>query len=468
MNASGVNRGHPPKFQVSRSAHALATLGFLALAVATASTRSLSPVVLGRFSAASFGYQVLNVATLALLVLPARWERSRRVGYFLVVVSTFLAPISESVRNLPGILAALPVVRLLVATSLIAIEFDRFRRDRRSVQGFELGLGVALVALSLIDLMLWVWVEATSGFDDDFGGYRDRYVLETTTPDDIVLVGDSFVWGHGVAKPQRFGDVLERLYTAEGRRVRVYSLGVRGAGPARYLESLARVPEGRRIGVAIFSFYPNDLAPRPRPGRPVLRLIQNVTWSLGQSSLTFRAGHDALGRLESPSVDHYHRSVIEDYRKDDPTFRGRWDELIAALGRFDRLAARRSTARPLLLLIPLMVDFRVYPLTEAHEELRAAAEGLGYDVLDLLPAFRAELGDGSRFRSGRNDNHFDAQTHQLVASLIKRHLDGRPETSRLGRSAPGSGETLERAVGVMRFRPPLARYSVRWEGTRAP
>jgi hypothetical protein len=439
MSASGVNRGHRMRFEVSRWAHALTTLAFLALAVATASTRSVSPVVLGRYSAASFGYQLFNVATLALLVLPARCERSRRAGYILVVVSTFLAPISESVRNLPGILAALPMVRLLVAMSWIAIEFERFRRDRKSVRGFALGMGVALAALSAIDLALWGWVEATSGFDEDFEGYRDRYALETATPDDIVLVGDSFVWGHGVARSQRFGDVLERLYAGEGRRVRVFSLGVRGAGPSRYLESLARVPEGRRIGVAIFSFYPNDLAPRPRPGRPVLRLFQNVTWSLGQSSLTFRAGHDALGRLESPSVDHYHRSVIEDYRKDDPTFPGRWGELIAALDRFDRLAARRSTARPLLLLIPLMVDFRAYPLTGAHEELRAAAEGLGYDVLDLLPAFRTELGDGSRYRLNRNDNHFDAQTHQLVATLIKRHLDGRPETSGLGRSDAGSG-----------------------------
>jgi hypothetical protein len=83
-----------------------------------------------------------------------------------------------------------------------------------------------------------------------------------------------------------------------------------------------------------------------------------------------------------------------------------------------------------------MVDYHNYPLTDAHEDLRAEAEKLGYDVLDLLPAFRAELVDGSRFRVARNDNHFDARTHELVGTLIKSHLDARPETSGLGRPDP--------------------------------
>jgi len=435
MIEAGSDGGKQPRsLSASRWAHALATLAFLTLALATASTRSVSPVVLGRYSVAAAGYQFLNVLTLALLAWPGLRGSWRGLGYALAVGSTFLAPINESARNLPGLLAGLAVVRGLVAVCGITIEFDRFRRDRKSVRGLVLALGVALAGLSMIDLALWGWIHFSRGFDEDFEGYRDRYALESVTPDDIVLVGDSFVWGHGVAKTERFGNVLERLYAGEGRRVRVFSLGVRGAGPSRYLESLGRVPEGRRVGVVIFSFYPNDLASRPGPSRRALRLVQNATFQLGQSSLTFRAAHDALGKLEMPSVDHYHRSVVEDYRKNEPTFRARWDELVAALGRFDRLAARRSNSRPMLLLIPLMVDFRAYQLTEAHAELRAAAEAMGYDVLDLLPAFAAQLKDGSRFRSGRNDNHFDARTHELVGSLIKRHLDTRSDTSGLGRA----------------------------------
>ncbi|HEY2154342.1 MAG TPA: hypothetical protein VGH33_01845, partial [Isosphaeraceae bacterium] len=303
--------------------HAIATLSFAGLAAATALARSTAPVVLGRYSASQFAYQIFNVATLALLLTPARWERARWAGYALAIASTFLAPINEAVRQLPGILAILPAVRLLIGWSLIVGEFDRFRRGimaRRAI----LAVGFALAALSLLDLALWAWVASTSGFDEDYEGYRDRYALEQVAPDDIVLVGDSFVWGHGVKKSERFGNVLEGLYRSEGRGVHVYSLGVRGAGPERDLESLARVPADRRPGTVILSFYPNDLEPRPKHRPKALALLERATWTLGRSSLTFRGLHDILGRIESPNLDRYHQSVVDDYGRDDPTFPTRW------------------------------------------------------------------------------------------------------------------------------------------------
>ncbi len=423
-----TDRPSDPEAPASRWPHALATLAFAGLAGAAALTRSASPAVLGRYSTTLFAYQLGNVAALACLLAPARRERVRWIGYGLAVASTFLAPSNEAIRQWPGIQAILPALRLLIAWAIVGAEFDRFRRRRRT-RGIALGVGFALAALSLLDLALWAWVASTSGFDEDYEGYRDRYAMASVTPDDVVLVGDSFVWGHGVARSERFGDVLQGLYAREGRPLRVYSLGVRGAGTAGYLESLARVPEDRRAGVVIVSFYPNDIAPRPRPRAKVLARLERLTWALGRSSLTFRGLHDLLGRIESPSLDRYHQSVIDDYRRDDPTFPARWDELAGSLDRLARMADRRSATRPILLVLPLMVDFRAYPLARAHDDLRRTAEGLGFDVLDLYPAFRDALGDGSRFRVRPGDNHFDARVHGLVADLLKRYLDGRAKSA---------------------------------------
>ena len=241
-------------------------------------------------------------------------------------------------------------------------------------------------------------------------------------------MGDSFVWGHGVKKSERFGNVLEDLYRSEGRSVHVYSLGVRGAGWSVTSSRSPACRRDRRAGTVILSFYPNDLEPRPKHRSRALGLLERATLTLGRSSLAFRGLHDILGRIESPNLDRYHQSVVDDYRRDDPTFATRWAELTAALDRFAKLARPRSSSRPLLLIIPLMVDFRAYPLEGAHEELRKTAEGLGYDVLDLLPAFRDELGDGSKYRVHPGDNHFDARVHALVAALIKRRLDTRTRT----------------------------------------
>jgi hypothetical protein len=406
-------------------------VGFAALAGAVALSRSATPAVLGRYSTTLFAYQLVNLAALGLLVAP----KGRGLGYALVVVSTFVAPVNEAVRQWPAVQLLLPALRGLAAWALVAAEFDRFRATRRA-RGLVVSAAVALACLSALDLALYARVAATTGFDEDYEGYRDRYDLAAVTPDDVVIAGDSFVWGHGVAKPQRFGNVLERLYADEGRRVRVFSLGVRGAGPDRYVASLDRVPAGKRLGVAVFSFYPNDIAPRPKPRAQALVWAETTSWTLGRSSLTFRVLHDALGMLEAPSLDAYHASLVADFRPDDPSFPRRRAALLGSMESFARLAREHSDTRPLFLLIPLLVDFSSYPLISAHADLRAAAEALGFDVLDLTPAFRNKLGDGRAYRVRPGDNHFDARVHALVAALIKEHLDARPDTTALGRSQP--------------------------------
>ena len=415
---------------LSRGAHAAVVVAFAALVGALALTRSVSPVVLGRYSAGLFAYQLFNVAALACLVA---WPKARWVGLALVVGSTFIAPQNEGVRQWAWMLAALPAVRLLTAWAVVAAEFDRFRGGIKPVRGLALGLAVGLGLLSALDLAIFARVATTKGFDDDFEGYRDRYNLASVTADDVVIAGDSFVWGHGVPKPQRFGNRLEGYYAREGRRVHVFSLGVRGAGPDRYVESLARVPAQRRLGVAVLAFYPNDIAPRPRARAKLLSRLEGPTWALGRSSLTCRVLHDALGAIESPSLERYHAALVDDFRPDDPSYPQRWADLSGAFADFERLARQRSSARPILMLIPLMVEFSSYPLADAHIALRATAEKLGYDVLDLLPDFRARLGDGGRYRVGEGDNHFDARVHELVAQLLKQRLDARADAAALGR-----------------------------------
>jgi hypothetical protein len=407
----------------SRWPWALLTLGFLGLTVASALSHSAVPVVLGRYSVPFFGYQLVNLAILSLLAIPMRWRVARPLGAILVIGSTFLAPTNEAVGHMPGLLVDLPALRLLAGFALVAYEFDRFRADRRQARGAVAGLGAAVVVLSLFDLGFWVATRSRPDFRENLEGFRDRYDLKGVTAHDVLLVGDSFVWGDGVAKGQKFGDVLERLYARDGRRVRVFSLGIRGAGPAEYVQSLSQVPEGREAGVVIFSFFPNDIAPRARPRSRLQRCIQSATWPLSRSSLSFHALHDLVGRIETPGIAYYHQMMIGDYRQDDPTFPARWGALIDALGRFARLSRERCPNPPLLLIIPFMVDYHDYLLAQAHRELAPAAEGLGYDVLDLFPSFRASP----------NDIHCDARVYALIAERLKEYLDARPSAAGLGR-----------------------------------
>ena len=63
-----------------------------------------------------------------------------------------------------------------------------------------------------------------------------------------------------------------------------------------------------------------------------------------------------------------------------------------------------------------------FDFEDAHARLASAAAAAGFEVVDLLPVFRTELGDGVAHRNDPADNHFDAATHALVAQLLQERI----------------------------------------------
>ena len=251
-------------------------------------------------------------------------------GYLFMLVSTFLVTSNESLRQHPMFMQAfLSLIRLLAAFAIITAEFDRFRRSRR-VCKVAMASGFALVVLSLLDLSLWAFIATTKGFDEDHEGYRDRYALSRVTSDDIVIVGDLFVWGHGVRKSERFGNVLEQLYAKAGHPRHGSTASASAAGLDRYYESLGRLFSNHKAGAVVVSFYPNDMPTRPKPRSFLLQRLETATWRSVIRASRF-ALHDALGRIESPTLDRYHASLVADFDPRDPTFPACWEQLTREL-----------------------------------------------------------------------------------------------------------------------------------------
>ncbi len=386
-------------------------------------SRSKSPDILGRYSKAFFAFNLWNVA-LVLLTLYA-WRRGGlkllALAYVLIVIGTALVPANSQLLEMPGLSLIMPVIRLLCGGAIVFAGFLEARRASGKVAPLALSLGAVLIFLSMIDLTLLGVLSLRPAQDRSLEGFRVEQDSNRATDDDIVLIGDSFVWGQGVEVAERMGDRLQAIRAPDSPEGRVLSLGVRGTDLSDYAKHLRDMPPDSRAEVVVIAFYMNDM---PAPTTARNRAV-NLLKSFGQSFASLRFVADHLARIWTPDVDAYHDFVIGCYEPAHPTFGPRWQRLEDQVAATGGLAVERSRQTPLFLIIPLMVDYAEYPLTEAHDSIAALAERAGFEVIDLLPRFRQDMGDGTPYRAAPNDNHFDARVHAAVAGVLHERLEQR-------------------------------------------
>lgn len=85
-------------------------------------------------------------------------------------------------------------------------------------------------------------------------GYRDIEPTEDSKKDNILIVGDSFVAGHGIKTEEMFSNLMK---DAIGSDYNIYNLGVCGSHTEREFDSLKNYPIDPDI--IILSYYHNDI-----------------------------------------------------------------------------------------------------------------------------------------------------------------------------------------------------------------
>src|SRR5215468_303609 len=191
------------------------------------------------------------------------WRGLQFAAILLVALLT-LVGVPHTVRNLPLLEVTTQLVRAAAGVSLIVVAFlaNKQQGSRWSVSGIGVGIGAVVLLTALIDFSfssaarLFASGDRRSQF---YSTYRTAMDLGNLSEEDIVLVGDSFVWGWGVPIEQRVGDVLERKLGGP----RVYSLGIPGADVGDYNRQILDIPAGKRAKHVIVLFCDNDMPPRP-------------------------------------------------------------------------------------------------------------------------------------------------------------------------------------------------------------
>ncbi|UYN93864.1 MAG: hypothetical protein KIT25_17655 [Enhydrobacter sp.] len=248
-------------------------------------------------------------------------------------------------------------------------------------------------------------------------GLRDPRDIAEAAADDIVVVGDSFAWGWGVATGRRFSDLLEPL---TGRRVFNLSAPADLDGYRDLLDHARAL--GARTGQIVLALcMENDLGDYDAPDEPS---GHGMRWDwrgwLEHHSAAYllfaavvhqtpplRAVAVALG-LVTPNLagiprHTFSRAVVESSA-----------QRVAGLARDRRLLVVVIPSRALWVGANRDVEDQV------HVAFVAALARAGLDVLDMRPLLESDGAPLSHHFV--NDGHWNEAGHRLAAGAIAARL----------------------------------------------
>lgn len=245
-------------------------------------------------------------------------------------------------------------------------------------------------------------------------GMRGDTISEARPPGTyrIVLLGDSFTMGWGVAEPDTWARILERRLNATrshglppADRYEVLNLGVGNYNTAQEVALLERVGMGLGPDLVVVGHFINDAEPTP----PV-RASALLSRSYLAAFVVARMRRLPFGASRVSGYERYYRGL---YGDDEPGW-------LAEQEAWRTLAAlSRQTDVPVVVYIfPELHDLSAsYPFRDLHGKLLRLGAETGLPVIDLLPAF-AGIAPPESLWVSPSDAHPNARANTIIADGI--------------------------------------------------
>ncbi len=230
----------------------------------------------------------------------------------------------------------------------------------------------------------------------------------------IAFVGDSFVYGWGIEKPQdRFSDRIQAMFDRRAPgTTEVLNVAKPGWDTGAQLQPVADMIEVYGVDEVVLGYVPNDieklLGTRRdfNPTRPPEPTFFNLESSC---LLDFLFRRMYLPRL--PTVASYHDWLADGFA-DEPT----WHKHQQQLGEMIARCKDRGVVIRAVLLPFLETRGEKYIPARLHATLRRYFEANGVPVLDLYPV--VETIPRAQLIVNRQDAHPNERAHELFAGAI--------------------------------------------------
>ena len=259
----------------------------------------------------------------------------------------------------------------------------------------------------------------------------------------LLVVGDSYTFGHGVRQEDAFPHRL--VQQLEPRGVTVVSYSRPGWNTRDELRALKKHLDAAVPDVLVLGYCLNDAEPYPTmrmmEQRPDLHPWQPKrpleTWLASRSHLFASVTRAVDTMRRRPLLRDYYRNLYRD--SDNLTAWRRSLERIARLARQRRLPA-------VLVIFPIFdsdLDSD-YAYRSLHATVAAIGEEVGFQVLDLLPTYAARPGREMALVPF-SDPHPSAQAHAIAAREIARFLEDRGLVTTRGKPGRAAKRRTKRA-----------------------
>lgn len=252
-------------------------------------------------------------------------------------------------------------------------------------------------------------------------GYRDRKQFSLKPQPGvrrILLLGDSFTFGHGIADiSHRFGDLLEaKAEKATKGRIEIYNTSHPGLSTGTALELLTNLKRSQMAFHSVIYIYNlNDLEDLSEDSRYLVGSIildYPHNWFLREGYLP-NFLYYRFRQLSRPEVRDYFHWLIDSYT--GPT----WEKQTQRLDKLRRVCAENH-ADLSVVIFPFLHRLNDYQFAPAHKQLLEYWQQHDVPVLDLLNEFVQHADEN--LVVNRFDAHPNERAHQLAAEAIWQKL----------------------------------------------
>ena len=239
----------------------------------------------------------------------------------------------------------------------------------------------------------------------------------------IVVVGDSFTWGDGVAPQEAYPSVMEALLRERwpDQNIEVINWSRPGWNTWREFKSIAPQLPMLDPDLLIIGYCINDAEPiHRRQLREIRRIMLTAHRQPSNRVVVWLYNHSYLAALVYDFFENrrLRRAVTSYYQTLYEAGRSGWVRAQDAFALFDK--ATRTQSIPTLLVIFPIFDSQLddrYGYRNLHSEIAYAASERGLDVLDLLPGFEGYDGRDLAVQPF-SDAHPSPLAHRVAAQEI--------------------------------------------------